>query len=49
MFCSVAVGKLGQAFKKPTIIGLRCMFRAQCVCVCGIVRIYMLDIRKILL
>lgn len=32
MFCSVAVGKLRQAYKSPAIIGLRCVFKRPCVC-----------------
>lgn len=31
MFCSVAVGKLRQAYKSPAIIRPRCTFKTLCV------------------
>lgn len=42
MFCSVAVGRLRQAYKSPAIIGLRCVFKTLwvrigarvCMCIC---------------
>lgn len=34
MLCSVAVGKLRQAYRSPAVIGLRRAFKTPCVRVC---------------